>query len=53
MTKKMFPISMAVLWGIVFANALHSPALGICFGMLMGSLFGLFESDNDDNDQNK
>ncbi len=44
---------MAVLWEIVFTNALHSPALGICFGMLMGSVFGLFESENNDTDKNK
>ncbi len=37
---------MAVLWGIVFTNVMHSLALGICFGMMMGSVFGLFDSDN-------
>ncbi|MCR5024150.1 MAG: hypothetical protein K6A90_07455 [Lachnospiraceae bacterium] len=48
MKKKVFPISMAVLWGIVFTNAMHSPALGICFGMLMGSVFGLFDQNENE-----
>ena len=45
MKKKCFPISMAVLWGIVFSQAMRSPVLGICMGLLMGITFGLFESD--------
>ncbi len=48
MKKIVFPVSMAVLWGIVFTNALHSLSLGICLGILMGSVFGLFDSDKKD-----
>ena len=36
---------MALLWGIVFSQAMHSVSLGICMGLLMGIAFGLFDSD--------
>ena len=42
--NKVFPISMAVLWSIVFANAMHSWTIGICLGITMGIAFGLFDS---------
>ena len=42
--KKCFSISMAVLWGIVFSQAMQSAALGICMGVFMGIAFGLFDS---------
>ena len=44
--SKIFPISMTALWGIVFANAMHSWTLGICMGLCMGIAFGLFDSGN-------
>ena len=46
MKKKVFPVSMAVLWGCAFAESMHSWTLGICMGMMMGIVFGLFDSDN-------
>ncbi|MBR2256087.1 MAG: hypothetical protein IJ899_01865 [Blautia sp.] len=45
MKKKVFPISMTVLWGIVFTTAMHSLILGICMGLMMGITFGLFDSE--------
>lgn len=45
MKNKVFPVSMAFLWGIVFTQAMHSVVLGICMGILMGIAFGLFGSD--------
>ncbi len=43
---------MAVLWGIVFTNAMHDLTLGICMGLMMGISFGLFDSDKkDDHEQ--
>ncbi len=42
--KKMFPVSMTVLWSIVYANAMHSRTIGICLGIMMGIVFGLFDS---------
>ena len=42
--NRVFPISMAVLWSIVFANAMHSWTIGICLGITMGIAFGLFDS---------
>ena len=51
MKKKVFPISMAVLWGMAFGTALHSWTLGICMGLMMGIAFGLFDSENNDRDQ--
>jgi len=47
MKNKVFPISMAVLWGIVFTTAMHSLSLGICMGIMMGIAFGLFDSENE------
>lgn len=41
---------MAVLWGIVYTTSLHSRALGICMGLMMGAAFGLFDSDQEEND---
>ena len=52
MKRKAFPISMAVLWGIVFTTAMHSLSLGICMGIMMGIAFGLFDSEEKD-DQKK
>jgi MFS superfamily sulfate permease-like transporter len=46
MKNKAFPISMTVLWGMVFGSAMHSLTLGICMGLMMGIVFGLFDSDN-------
>ena len=48
MRNKVFPISMTVLWGMVFGSAMHSLTMGICMGLMMGSAFGMFESDNKD-----
>ena len=45
MKDKIFPLSMAFLWGIVFTQAMHSVVLGICMGFLMGIAFGLFGPD--------
>ena len=52
MNNKAFPISMTVLWGMVFGSAMHSLTMGICMGLMMGTAFGLFDSDNKD-DQDK
>ena len=52
MKDKAFPISMTVLWSIVFVNAMHS-WMGICVGLCMGIAFGLFDSGKrDDNAEN-
>ena len=45
MKEKAFPVSMVLLWGIVFSQAMHSITLGICMGLLTGIAFGLFDSD--------
>ena len=44
MKEKSFPVSMALLWGMVFSQAMHSITLGLCMGLLMGITFGLFDS---------
>ena len=49
MKNKVFPISMTVLWGVVFGSAMHSLTMGICMGLMMGTAFGLFDSDQKDN----
>ena len=41
MKNKAFPISMTVLWGMVFGSAMHSLTMGICMGLMMGIAFGL------------
>ena len=54
MKNKAFPISMTVLWGMVFGSAMHSLTMGICMGLMMGIAFGLFDSDkNDKQEQGK
>ena len=52
MNNKAFPISMTVLWGMVFGSAMHSLTMGICMDLMMGIEFGLFDSDKK-NDQEK
>ena len=42
-----FALCMTVMWGIIFANALHDVVTGICIGLLMGMAFGLFDHSND------
>ena len=44
MKGKAFPVSMALLWGMVFSQAMRSITLGICMELLMGITFGLFDS---------
>ena len=39
-----FPLSMTVLWSIVFASVMHSWSEGICLGLCFGMTFGLFSS---------
>ncbi|MCR5403245.1 MAG: hypothetical protein K6E91_05410 [Butyrivibrio sp.] len=53
MKKKVYPISMTVLWGIVFATAMRNWTLGICMGLLMGIAFGLLDSDKEDDEEKK
>ena len=53
MKNKVFPISMTVLWGMVFGSAMHSLTMGICMGLMMGIAFGLFDSDKKDNQEKK
>ena len=48
MEKKAFPISMTILWRMVFGSAMHSLTMGICMGVMMGIAFGLFDSDKKD-----
>ncbi len=50
MKEKVFPVSMAFLWGIVFTQSMHSIVLGICMGLLMGIAFGLFDADRGGDD---
>ena len=50
MKRMVFPASMALLWGIVFSQAMHSVTLGVCIGLLMGIAFGLFDSDRGGNE---
>ena len=45
MKAKAFPVSMALLWGLVFTQSMHSLSLGVCMGLLMGIAFGLLDSD--------
>lgn len=50
MKGKSFPVSMTLLWGMVFSQAMHSWTLGICMGLLMGIAFGLFDSGKGGNE---
>ncbi len=42
---------MTVLWGITFGSAMHNWTLGICMGLCMGTVFGLFDSENGNRDK--
>ena len=53
MKNKAFPISMTVLWGMVFSSAMHSLTMGICMGLMMGIAYGLFDFDEKDNQEKK
>ena len=53
MKNKTFPISMTVLWGMVFGSAMHSLTMGICMGLMMGIAYGLFDFDEKDNQEKK
>ena len=50
MKDKVFPISMTVLWTITFGAAMHNWTLGICMGLGMGAVFGLFDSEKGSHD---
>ena len=43
--NRVFAISMAVLWCMVFGSALHDWSLGFCIGLCMGAVFGLFDGE--------
>ena len=49
MKKMIFPISMAIIWGMVFASSLHDWVIGASMGIMMGGAFGLFGSSEEDN----
>ena len=53
MKEKVFPVSMAFLWGIVFTQSMQSIVLGICMGLLMGIAFGLFDSGRGGNENER
>ena len=42
---------MALLWGMVFSQAMRSITLGICMGLLMGITFGLFDAGGGGKDE--
>ena len=42
---------MALLWGMVFSQAMHSMTLGLCMGLLMGITFGLFDAGGGGKDE--
>ena len=42
--NQIFPLSMAVLWGLVFFSSMHEWSLAVCMGLCMGAAFGLFDS---------
>ena len=46
-----FPLSMSILWGTVFASAMHNWTFGLCMGLLMGLAFGLFGDEGGDHDE--
>ena len=47
--SKKYAVLIRIL-GAVFAQAMHSVTLGICMGLLMGITFGLFDSDQEGNE---
>ena len=45
-----FALCMAVMWGIIFANALHDVVTGVCMGLLMEMAFGLLDCTKETED---
>lgn len=50
--KRVLPLTMTILWSIVFANVMHSWPMGICLGLCFGLIFGLLDSDQEGKDGN-
>ncbi len=46
--NKCFAISMTVLWCIVLTNVMSSRWLGLCMGVCIGGVFGLFDSGREE-----
>ena len=51
--KHFFPICMTILWIITFGCATDSWTLGISLGLCFGIAFGLFGSENDEEEGKK
>ena len=43
--RKLFAVSMAVLWSITYSYAMHSIPLGICMGIIIGIAFSVGSED--------
>ena len=46
--KRIFALSMTVLWSVVFVTSMHDWTIGICMGICFCIAFGLFGNDEDD-----
>ena len=49
--KVLYTLVMVLLWSIVFGVAMHSLVMGVCLGVAMGSVFGLYDWNKEKKEQ--
>ena len=51
--KRIFAISVVVMWMITFGVAMDNWAIGICIGITFGMSFGLLESSEEEKNEDE
>ena len=41
--RTLYMLGMVLLWTVVFSFAMHSLVMGLCLGVAMGAVFGLYD----------
>ena len=49
--RTLYTLVMVLLWSIVFGVAMHSLVMGVCLGVAMGSVFGLYDWNKEKKEQ--
>ena len=49
--KVLYTLVMVLLWSVVFGVAMHSLVMGVCLGVAMGSVFGLYDWNKEKKEQ--
>ena len=51
--KFLYTLVMVLLWSVVFGVAMHSLVMGVCLGVAMGAVFGLYGSEDKEKKKQK